>query len=149
MYAGVIGPGDGATEGECAIAYEAGKLLAQAGAVVVTGGLDGVMAAASRGAFEHGGTTVGLLPGSSRETANPYLTVSLPTGLGEMRNALLVRSCDGIIAVGGSWGTASELALACRTGVPVFSIGGWEFPVKGPIRAVSAEDAVRRLLSAT
>ena len=149
MYAGIIGPGGGATDADCAIAYEAGTLLAQAGAIVVTGGLGGVMAAASRGAFESGGTTVGLLPTHYREAANPYLTVSLPTGLGEMRNALLVRSCDGIIAVGGSWGTASEIALACRTGVPVFSIGGWEFPVRGPVRAVSAEDAVRRLLAVT
>jgi len=149
MYAGIIGPGGGATDADCAIAYEAGTLLAQAGAIVVTGGLGGVMAAASRGAFESGGTTVGLLPTHYREAANPYLTVSLSTGLGEMRNALLVRSCDGIIAVGGSWGTASEIALACRTGVPVFSIGGWEFPVRGPVRAVSAEDAVRRLLAVT
>jgi len=149
MYAGVIGPGDGATDAECAIAYEAGTLLAQAGAVVVTGGLAGVMAAASRGAFEGGGTTVGLLPAGTREAANPYLTVSIPTGLGQMRNALLVRSCDGIIAVGGSWGTASEIALACRSGVPVFSIGGWEFPVEGPVLVDTAEEAVRRLLEVT
>lgn len=148
MYAGIVGPGEGATDAECAIAYEAGRLLARAGAVVLTGGLGGVMAAASQGAFEHGGMTVGLLPGSGREAANPYLRVSLPTGLGEMRNALLVRSCGGIIAVGGSWGTASEVALACRTGVPVFAIGGWEFPAEGPIRVASAEDAVRRLLTA-
>lgn len=149
MYAGIIGPGDGATDADCAVAYEAGTLLAQAGAVAVTGGMGGVMAAASRGAFEHGGTTVGLLPASSREAANPYLTVSIPTGLGEMRNALLVRSCDAIIAVGGSWGTASEIALACRSGVPVFSIGGWEFPAEGPVRVASAKEAVRRLLEGT
>lgn len=149
MYAGVSGPGDGATEEECAAAYEVGRLLAEAGAVVVTGGLGGVMAAASHGAFEHGGTTVGLLPGSDRETANPYLTVSLPTGLGELRNALLVRACDGIIAVGGSWGTASEIALACRTGVPVFSLGGWRFPADGPVHVESPAEAVRRLLAVT
>jgi uncharacterized protein (TIGR00725 family) len=148
IYAGIVGPGDGATEAECATAFEVGKLLARAGAVVMTGGLGGVMAAASRGAFEHGGMTVGLLPGSDRRQANPYLTVSLPTGLGEMRNALLVRSCDGIIAVGGSWGTASEIALACRTGVPVFSIGGWQFPKEGPVKVASAEEAVQRLLAA-
>jgi uncharacterized protein (TIGR00725 family) len=147
MYAGVSGPGIGATEEECATAFEVGRLLAQAGAVVVTGGLGGVMAAASRGAFEHGGTTVGLLPGSDREAANPYLTVSIPTGLGEMRNALLVRTCDGIIAVGGSWGTASEIALACRSGVPVFSLGGWQFPEDGPVQVASVEEAVRRLLA--
>ena len=149
MYAGIIGPGGGATDADCAIAYEAGTLLAQAGAVVVTGGLGGVMAAASQGAFERGGTTVGLLPTDYREAANPYLTVSIPTGLGEMRNALLVRSCDAIIAVGGSWGTASEIALACRSGVPVFSIGGWEFPAEGPVRVASAKEAVRRLLEGT
>jgi len=149
VYAGVSGPGESATEEECGAAYEVGRLLAAAGAVVVTGGLRGVMAAASRGAFEHGGTTLGLLPGSSRTDANPFLTVSVPTGLGELRNALLVRSCDGIIAVGGSWGTASEIALACRTGVPVFSIGGWQFPEAGPVPAASPEEAVRRLLAVT
>lgn len=147
MYAGVSGPGHGATEEECAAAYEVGRLLAAAGAVVVTGGLVGVMAAASRGAFEHGGTTVGLLPGNDRDAANPYLTVAIPTGLGELRNALLVRSCDGIIAVGGSWGTASEIAFACRTGVPVFSLGGWQFPADGPVHVGSPAEAVRRLLA--
>ncbi|NKX53058.1 TIGR00725 family protein [Arthrobacter mobilis] len=147
MYAGVVGPGEEAADGECAAAYEVGRLLAQAGAVVVTGGLDGVMAAASRGAFEHGGVTVGILPGADRAAANPYLTVSLPTGMGQLRNALLVRSCDALVAVGGSWGTASEIALACRTGVPVYTIGGWRFDAAGPVPVASAEEAVRRLLA--
>ncbi|NKX52896.1 hypothetical protein HER39_20430, partial [Arthrobacter deserti] len=92
MYAGVVGPGDGADAGECATAYRVGALLARAGAIVVTGGGGGVMAAACRGAFEHGGVTVGLLPGDTRAAAGGYLSVSIPTGMGQMRNALVVRS---------------------------------------------------------
>ncbi|MFD0450212.1 TIGR00725 family protein [Rhodococcus aetherivorans] len=121
-YVGVVGPAE-ATAEQRRIARQVGGLLAARRAVVVTGGLGGVMAAASRGAAEAGGTTLGLLPGDDRAEANPYLTVSIPTGLGEMRNALLVRTCEALIAVGGSWGTLSEIALAVRTGVPVISIG--------------------------
>lgn len=144
-YVGVVGPGDGAGPDLLAHAQRAGELLARAGAVVLTGGLGGVMAAASRGAYEAGGTTVGLLPGSARGEANPWLTVALPTGMGEMRNALLVRSCDAVLAVGGSWGTLSEVALAVRTGVPVVAVAGWDLP-EGPEPAPDADTAVARVL---
>ena len=141
-YIGVIGPGSGATPEEIDTARDVGELLALAGHIVVTGGLDGVMEAASRGAWDAGGTTVGLLPGRDRAGANPYLTASIPTGMGEMRNALLVRSSDAIICVGGSWGTLSELALAVRTSVPLVVLDGWDLPADGPINARSPQEAV-------
>jgi hypothetical protein len=100
-------------------------MLGAAGAVVVCGGLGGVMDAACRGAHESGGTTVGLLPGSDRSAANPHLTVAIATGLGELRNGLVVRAADAVIGVGGSFGTLSELALARRIGTPVVLLGGW------------------------
>jgi uncharacterized protein (TIGR00725 family) len=100
-------------------------LLAERGSCVLTGGLSGVMAAAAEGCSQAGGISIGLLPGTDREAASPHLTIALPTGLGELRNGLLVRSADGIIAVGGSWGTLSEVALAHRLGVPVVTLNGW------------------------
>ena len=116
--------------------------------VVVTGGGTGVMAAASRGAEAAGGTALGLLPGSDRSEGNPHLTLSLPTGLGELRNALLVRSVDALVAVGGSWGTLSEVALACRTGVPVFALHGWDLPAEGgPVVVADPAEAVARVLA--
>jgi uncharacterized protein (TIGR00725 family) len=92
---------------------------------MVCGGLAGVMQAAARGCVEAGGTTVGLLPGFDRSAGNPYLSVVLATGLGELRNGLLVTVVDGLIAVGSSWGTMSEQALALRSGKPVIRLGGW------------------------
>ena len=91
----------------------------------ICGGLSGVMHAAARGSFEAGGTTVGLLPGSDRSEGNPYLSVVLATGLGQLRNGLLVAVVDGLVAVGSSWGTMNELALAMRSGKPVVRVGGW------------------------
>ncbi|HWH29248.1 MAG TPA: TIGR00725 family protein, partial [Mycobacteriales bacterium] len=122
-----------------------------AGAVLVCGGLGGVMAAACAGAAAAGGVTVGLLPGDDRGAANPHVTVALPTGLGELRNGLLVRCCDAVIGIGGGWGTLSELALARRTGVPVVLLGSWQVAsstgpeVLGEVVA-SAEEAVDRVL---
>ncbi len=97
------------------------------------------------GAIEAGGTTLGLLPDDDRVVGNPYLTVAIPTGLGEMRNALLVRSSDALVVVGGSWGTMSEIALAVRTGVPVVSIGGWKMPAGGVLDVESPGEAVECL----
>jgi uncharacterized protein (TIGR00725 family) len=120
----VVGPGD-ATPETCALARGVGRLLAERGAVVVTGGLGGVMSAAAEGAASAGGMSIGLLPGTDRADGNPHSTVSIPTGLGELRNALLVRCADGLVAVGGSWGTLSEIALAQRAEVPVACLEGW------------------------
>ncbi|GAA2751256.1 TIGR00725 family protein [Kitasatospora cinereorecta] len=128
-YVAVVGPGDAGPE-QCAAAEAVGRLLAGRGAVVVCGGLGGVMAAAARGARDGGGMSVGLLPGRDRSAGNPYLTLALPTGMGQLRNGLVVAAADAVIAVGGSWGTLSEIALALRAGLPVIALGGWR--VDGP-----------------
>ena len=122
----VIGAGDAPASVEV-IAEEVGAALARLGAVVVCGGLMGVMAAACRGAKSAGGTTVGILPGADRSAANPWVDVVIPAGLGEARNALVVRSAAAVIAVGGEYGTLSEVALALRLGTPVIGIGTWTF----------------------
>ena len=145
----VVGASE-ATPVEQVIAAEVGRLIGSRGYVLVTGGLGGVMAAASRGAKDAGGVCIGLLPTSDRTTANEHLTAAIPTGLGELRNGLVVRSADGIIAIGGSWGTLSEIALAMRTGVPIVRIGGWSLTDEQGASidlpsAGSALDAVRHL----
>src|SRR5215203_4638184 len=122
----VIGPGRDAGEEALAEAEEAGAAIAAAGATLVCGGLGGVMEAACRGARSRGGFTVGLLPGDDREEANGWVVLALPTGLGEARNALVVRAADAVVAIGGGWGTLSEIALALRRGVPVLGVGTWE-----------------------
>jgi uncharacterized protein (TIGR00725 family) len=138
-YVAVVGASE-ATDEEAEVARAVGAGLARRGAIVVTGGRGGVMAAASRGAAESGGTAVGILPGPDREEANDWVTVALPTGLGELRNGLVVRAADAVIAVGGAYGTLSEIALALRAGVPVIGVGTWE--IEG-VRAVgSADEAV-------
>ncbi len=139
---GVIGPGLGADDAVVAWAEEVGGLLAQRGCPVVNGGLDGVMAAVSRGAASHGGLVIGILPGEDRSAGHNHLTFALPTGLGEMRNALVVRASDAVICIGGSWGTWSEVALAVRTGVPIIQLGGWQAPEPGPQMAGSPGEAV-------
>jgi uncharacterized protein (TIGR00725 family) len=151
-YISVIGAGQ-ASDDEMAAAEEIGRRLAEAGAVLVCGGLGGVMEAACRGAKGCGGMTVGILPGMRREDGNPYLDVAIPTGLGEMRNALVVRASDGLVAVGGEFGTLSEIALALKAGKPVVALGGWELARAGEavdaiVRAASPEDAVARVLAA-
>jgi uncharacterized protein (TIGR00725 family) len=125
VYVAVVGPGPDASQRDCERAREVGRLLAERGICVLTGGLSGVMAAAAEGCSQAGGISIGLLPGTDREAVSPHLTIALPTGLGELRNGLLVRSSDGIVAVGGSWGTLSEVALAHRLGVPVVTLHGW------------------------
>ena len=147
-YVGVVGPSGDPGPEQLTIAEEVGRLLAEAGCIVVTGGGSGVMAAASRGAMDAGGTTLGILPGGDRREANPWLTVSIPTGIGELRNGLLVRSVDALVAIGGSWGTLSEIALACRTGVPVWSVVGWGVPAEGgPVVVPDAQAAVAGVLA--
>jgi uncharacterized protein (TIGR00725 family) len=141
----VVGPGQ-ATAEQLAVAEEVGAEVAAAGAVLVCGGLGGVMEAACRGSRSRLGTTVGLLPGLDRTDANGWVQIAIPTGLGEMRNALIVRAADAVVAVGGAWGTLSEIALAMRTGVPVVGLGTWEFD--GILRAVTPAEAVRAALGA-
>lgn len=107
------------------VAEEVGRRVADAGALLVTGGLGGVMAAASRGAVDAGGTTLGILPGDSRADANPWVVVAVPSGLGELRNALVVRAADVVLAVGGEYGTLSEIAFALKIGRPVVGLSTW------------------------
>jgi uncharacterized protein (TIGR00725 family) len=120
----VIGPSEASAE-EAARAEDVGRLLAGRGAVVVCGGLGGVMEAVSRGAAHEGGAVLAILPGSDRSAANEHVTIALATGMGEMRNALVVRAVDAVIAVGGAYGTLSEVAFALRTGVPVVGLDTW------------------------
>ncbi len=139
----MVGPGD-ATAEERATAEEVGRLLAEAGALVVTGGHSGVMEAASKGAREAGGTALGILPGADRRQANEWVSVAVPTGMGEARNALVVRAADAVIAVGGAWGTLSEIALARKAGKHVAGIGSWE--LEGVDRFETAAEAVAAVL---
>lgn len=140
----VIGAGE-ANGKERTDAAEAGRCIARGGAVLVCGGRGGVMEAASRGAREAGGTVVGILPGEG--PGNPYLTVVIPTGLGIARNALVVAAGDAVIAVGGGYGTLSEIAIALKRGIPVFGLGTWD--IDGVIPCPSPEEAVSRACAAT
>ena len=124
-YVAVIGASN-ATEWELETAERIGSLLAEAGAVLVCGGLGGVMDAAARGCEAAGGTSIGILPGDDRALASPHLTVAVATGFGEARNAIVARSADAVIAVGGEFGTLSEVALALKMGTPVVGLGTWE-----------------------
>jgi uncharacterized protein (TIGR00725 family) len=137
----VIGPGDEPS----VAAAEVGRLLAERGAVVVCGGRGGAMEAACRGAKDAGGLTVGILPGSDRAEANPYVDVVLPTGLGEARNALVVGAADVVIAIGGGYGTLSEIALALKARKRVIGVGTWE--IEGVTAAESPGAAVAAALS--
>lgn len=142
-YIAVIGPGAGAEAGDLAAAHHVGALLGRAGVVVLTGGLGGVMAAACAGCEQAGGTSLGLLPDGDRSRANQHCTLTVPTGMGELRNGLLVRAADAVICVALSWGTLSEVALAVRTGVPVVALGGWSLPLAGPVVARGPVEAVQ------
>jgi uncharacterized protein (TIGR00725 family) len=137
VYVSICGSGDAAPE-VAALAEEVGSRLAAADAVVVCGGLGGVMEAVCRGAKSAGGTTVGILPGTYRSDANDFVDVALPTGLGEFRNALIARAGDALIAVGGEFGTLSEVALALKIGTPVVGLDTWELHRGGEVvRAIN------------
>ena len=141
---GVIGAGR-ADEKLLKVAEEVGRLLAKEGVIVITGGLGGVMEAVSRGAFLEEGITVGILPTLRKEDANPYVKIPISTGLGEMRNSLIVRASDILIAIGGEYGTLSEIAFALKTGKKVVGIKTWN--IRGIINAKSAQEAVKIALN--
>jgi len=125
-------------------ALEVGRLLARSGAVVVCGGLGGVMEAASRGAREEGGLVIGILPGGSGAEANPWVDVPIATGLGYTRNALVVMNADAVIAIDGEYGTLSEIAYGLIHGKRVVGLGTWD--VKGVSAAATPDEAVRQAL---
>lgn len=124
LYVGVVGNGAPDRQRD-ALAEEVGRLLAEAGAVVVCGGLGGVMGAACRGAAGVGGLSLGILPGVDRRDADPAVGVAVATGLGELRNGLVVRTSDAVIAIGGEYGTLSEVALALKSDRPVVGLDTW------------------------
>lgn len=128
-----------------ALAEETGRLIARANAVLVNGGLFGVMQASSKGAKAEGGTTVGLLPGLDPKAANPYIDIAVPTGLGEGRNLLIVRAADALIAIGGGYGTLSEIALGLKTGKPVVGLSTWDVS-DDVAKAGTPEEAVHKAL---
>jgi uncharacterized protein (TIGR00725 family) len=152
LHIGVIG------ESVCSarVAREAeqvGGAIARAGAVLLCGGLRGVMAAASRGAAEAGGVVVGLLPGFRRRDANRWVTIPIVTGMDQARNVVLVRSCDAVVAIGGMYGTLSEIALALKLGIPVVGLRTWRLQQPEGRRvplvvAATPEDAVARAVRA-
>jgi len=141
-YVAVVGPGDASSQ-ELEAAEDVGAGLAERGAVVVTGGLGGVMEAASRGARSRRGRTVGILPGEDRAAANGWVDVAIPTGLGELRNGLVVRAADAVVAIGGGHGTLSEIALALKLGRPVVGLGTWD--VHGVEHVSTAAEAIDRV----
>ena len=149
----VIGKGTSDAELE-SLAEEVGRRLAEAGVVVVCGGLGGVMEAASRGARAAGGDVIGILPSSDPADANQHVTHPVATGMGEARNVAVAASGDAVIAIGGEWGTLAEIAFARRFGRPVVALGGWSVSGAGPMadapgirQAGSAAQAVELALA--
>ncbi len=122
---GVLGASS-CDEAIASIAYKVGQEIVRQGAVLLCGGLGGVMAAAAKGAKEAGGLTVGILPGPSSKNANPYIDLSIVTDMGHARNIILVQSSDAVIAVSGAYGTLSEIAIALKTGIPCIGIQTWD-----------------------
>jgi uncharacterized protein (TIGR00725 family) len=154
MQIAVIGPSQPG-EQETVLAEKVGQLLAERGLILLSGGEEGVMEAACKGAKEAGGTVVGILGGTNRAEANPFLTVSVVTGIGMARNTILIRSADAIISVGCSWGTLIEMGLAVKLGRPLVALGGWRIsdasgaPIDGDVqRAATAEEAVTKATQA-
>jgi uncharacterized protein (TIGR00725 family) len=146
IFVAVIGSGH-CDEAVAAQAEEVGREIARRGAVLVCGGRSGVMEAACRGAKAEGGTTVGILPGTDRREANAYVDIPVVTGLGEARNAIVVRTADAVVAVSGGYGTLSEIGLALKMGRPVVGLGTWELshggqPLAAVVRASAPDQAV-------
>jgi len=151
VFIAVIGSAS-CDEPVAALAREVGQEIGRRGAVLVCGGRGGVMEAACQGAKARGGVTVGILPGADRREANRYVDIPVVTGLGEARNAVVVRSADAVIAVSGGYGTLSEIGLALKMGRPVVGLGTWELcqqgrPAAAIIRADTPLQAVEQAIS--
>ena len=127
-------------------AEEVGREIAGAGATLICGGLSGVMEASAKGARQVGGLTIGVLPGPSKHDANPYIDIPVVTNMGQARNVIIVSTADAVIAVGGAYGTLSEVAIALKIGKPVVSIGSWEVADE-IFRATNATEAVKIVMS--
>lgn len=146
IYIAVIGAGEASFE-EYEQAREIGRLVAERGGIVVCGGLGGIMETAARGATEAGGVAIGVLPDEDRRRANEYLSYSVATGMGQARNLAVVCSADAVIAVGGGYGTLSEIGLARKVGRPVVALGSWELG-DHLVSASSPEEAVEAAFGA-
>lgn len=150
-FIAVIGGSD-CTPEEARLAEEVGRELARKDAILVCGGLGGVMEAACRGASAGGGLTIGILPGGSRQTANPYVQIPVVTNLGEARNVIVVKSAEAVIAIGGGYGTLSEIGHALRNGIPAVGLNTWSLsrndrPDNSIVLAKNPVDAVNKALN--
>lgn len=125
------------------LAESIGEAIATAGAVLLCGGLGGIMEAAARGAKKAGGTTIGILPGEDKGDANAFVDIVIPTGMGYSRNTLVAGSADMLIALPGEYGTLSEIAFALNAKKPVYGIGSWDIP--GVEQLGSIEDVVQKV----
>jgi uncharacterized protein (TIGR00725 family) len=152
MFIAVVGGAQCSRE-EAKLAEAVGVELAKRGAILICGGLGGVMAAAGKGARSAKGKTVGILPGYTREEANPYVDIPVVTGMGEARNVIVVNSAQAVIAIGGKFGTLSEIAYALRNNIPVIGLNTWSLSKKGRsvrsiIAAQNPKEAVEKALAA-
>ena len=150
-FIAIIG-GSQCTAQEAKLAKEVGRGLAKRGAILVCGGLGGIMEAACKGASLEGGLTIGILPGGNRQTANPYIQIPIVTNLGEARNVVIVKSAQAVIAIGGGYGTLSEIGHALRNGLPIVGLNTWRLsrndqPDNSIIPAQNPSEAVDIALS--
>jgi hypothetical protein len=150
-FIAVIG-GSECSSQEAELAEEVGRELAKHGAILVCGGLGGVMEAVCKGASSQGGVTIGILPGGSRQAANPYVQIPIVTNLGEARNVVVVKTAQAAIAIGGGYGTLSEIGHALRNGIPVIGLNTWSLsrnsqPDSSIIPAQNPTEAVSKALS--
>jgi len=150
LFITVIGASDCSAE-ETRLAEEVGRELARRGVTLICGGLEGVMEAACRGAASQGGVTIGILPGNSRKDANAYVQIPIVTGMGYSRNAIVAKSGQAVIAIGGSYGTLSEIAYALQSSTPVIGLRTWSLARGGVtessiIVALNPVDAVEKAL---
>jgi len=145
IYIGVIGAGE-CSDDVYKLAEEVGERIAKAKAVLVCGGVGGVMEAVSKGAKKQGGITIGILPGIDKSQANPYIDFPIVTALGEGRNLLVIRNSDVVIALPGEFGTLSEIAFALKSGKPVIGLSTWDVSDE-IIQAKNAEEAVKIALN--
>ena len=152
MFIAVVG-GAQCSRDEAKLAEAVGLELAKRGAILICGGLGGVMAAACKGARSAKGKTVGILPGNAREEANSYVDIPIVTGMGEARNVIVVNTAQAVIAIGGKFGTLSEIACALRNNIPVIGLTTWALSKKGrPVKAIIAaqnpKEAVEKAVAA-
>lgn len=150
IFIAIIG-GSNCSSQAAALAEEAGGEIARQGAVLVCGGLGGVMEAACKGASREGGLTIGILPGDNRQAANPYVRIPIATGLGYARNVAVVKSAQAVIAIDGSYGTLSEIGHALQSGIPVIGLNTWSLSIDGQadnsiIPAKTPKDAVNKAI---